>query len=247
MSLLQPLNVGPTTFTPERSSTGINRRPSRIGEEGYYLPQDLEALYAKWKTEYNRNKRAHLKQARLLDMRKNKHMISKRRHRRLNHRAMEKPASRTSDGEDENDSSGDKQSFSEEEVAGDSGLLTGDSAEDEDGDLHDDDSDDEEGSSRRRRRRRRSDSGSKGNRRQSSVKSSLTLSSKKQLKRNQATKQEVKRHACPICGKRFSRPSQLYTHSLTHSGEVNFCCIRMKAQATILFYFPMLTLLHYDD
>lgn len=206
---LQSPNVEPSTSTPERSSTRINKRPSSIGEEGYYRLQDLEALYAKWKTEYNRNKRAHLKQGRLLDMRKNKRMISKRRHKRLHHRSKEKRASRTSDDEDENNSKGDEQSFSDEEVAGDLGLLTGDS-------------DDEEGSSRGRRRRKRSDSGSKGNRRHSPVKSSSSSSSKKQLKWDQATKQEAKRHTCPVCGKRFSRPSQLYTHSLTHSGEVNF-------------------------
>lgn len=35
---------------------------------------------------------------------------------------------------------------------------------------------------------------------------------------------ESKNHECKICGKRFSRPSQLQTHSFTHSGEVSFLC-----------------------
>ncbi|KAF8979745.1 hypothetical protein BGZ52_004620 [Haplosporangium bisporale] len=35
---------------------------------------------------------------------------------------------------------------------------------------------------------------------------------------------ESKNHECKICGKRFSRPSQLQTHSFTHSGEKPHQC-----------------------
>ncbi|KAI7817707.1 hypothetical protein BC939DRAFT_402326 [Gamsiella multidivaricata] len=35
---------------------------------------------------------------------------------------------------------------------------------------------------------------------------------------------ETKRHECPICSKKFSRPSQLETHRLTHTGEKPYIC-----------------------
>lgn len=237
LTSLQSLNVRPPSSTPEGPLTWIDKKPSSIGEEGYYRQQDLEALYVKWKIEYDRNKRVQLKKDRLLDVRKNTHKISKRRHKRLHHRAKEKRATRTSDGEDEEYSSGDEQSFSDEDIAGDSGPLTGDSEEDEDGELYDDDSDDDEESSGEKRRRRRSYSGSRENRRHSHDKSSISSSSKKQLQRDQVAKQEEKRHSCPDCGKRFSRPSQLYTHSLTHSGEVNILLRENGSSHHVTFIF----------
>ncbi|KAG0010259.1 hypothetical protein BGZ81_002868, partial [Podila clonocystis] len=230
---LQLLKVGSSHLGVKLSSSipewptlsRFNKRPSSIGEEGYYLQQDLEALYAKWKTEYDRNKRVLLRKSQLLDVRRGgRHRVSKNRHKRLQlHRAKGKRATR-SQGEDEEFSSGDEQSFSDEDVAGDSGSLTGDSGEDDDGELYDGDSDDEGGRSRGRRlRRRRSDSGTRGLRQHSRDKSSKS-SSKKYMERDQAIKQEEKRHQCKACGKRFSRPSQLHTHSFTHSGERPHIC-----------------------
>jgi hypothetical protein len=224
---LQSLNVGssshprvrPSSSTPEGPTLSrINKRPLSIGEEGYYLKQDLVALYAKWKTKYDRNKRVQTRKGQLLDVKRGRHRVSKNRLKRLHHhRVKGKRATRYQD-EDEEFSSGDEKSFSEEDVAGDSGLLTGDSEEDDDGELCDGDSDGKGGISRGRRLRRRSDSGTRGYRQHSLDKSSM-LSSKKQTERDQVAKQEGKRHQCKACGKRFSRPSQLHTHSLTHSGE----------------------------
>ncbi|KAG0345412.1 hypothetical protein BG004_003724 [Podila humilis] len=37
-------------------------------------------------------------------------------------------------------------------------------------------------------------------------------------------KKDGKKHECQTCGKRFSRPSQLSTHSLTHTGERPYIC-----------------------
>ncbi|KAG0033069.1 hypothetical protein BGZ82_006263 [Podila clonocystis] len=225
---LQSLNVGSShpgaklsSSTPEWPTLSrFKKRPSSIGEEGYYLQQDLVALYAKWKTEYDRNKRVQIRTNQLLDGRRGgRHSVPKNRNNRLQlHRAKGKRATRNQ-GEDEEFSSGDEQSFSDEDIAGDSGSLTGDSEEDDDGELYDGDSDDEGEHSRGRRlRRRRSDSGTTGLRQHSRDKSSKS-SSKKHMERDQATKQEEKRHQCKACGKRFSRPSQLHTHSFTHSGE----------------------------
>lgn len=46
---------------------------------------------------------------------------------------------------------------------------------------------------------------------------------------------ESKNHECKICSKRFSRPSQLQTHSFTHSGEVSFLC-NFTTITTTLFH-----------
>ncbi|KAF9312441.1 hypothetical protein BG003_006292, partial [Podila horticola] len=221
---LQSLNVGSSSTPEGQTLSRINKRPSSIGEEGYYLKQDLEALFTKWKTEYDRNKRVLIKKGQLLDVKRGRYRVSKNHLKRLHHhRAKGKRTTRDQE-QGEVFSSGDEKSFSDEDVAGDSGSLTGDGEGDDDGELYDDVSDDERGRSRGRRlRRTRSNSGTRGGRQRSHDKSSMS-SSKKQTERDGVAKQEGKRHQCKACGKRFSRPSQLHTHSLTHSGEKPHIC-----------------------
>lgn len=65
---------------------------------------------------------------------------------------------------------------------------------------------------------------------------------------------ESKNHWCEQCGKRFSRPSQLLTHSFTHSGEVSFSlffffatysrpCFRLYSPPSLSFFFFFLQFL----
>ncbi|KAF9306516.1 hypothetical protein BGZ74_005484 [Mortierella antarctica] len=130
----------PPSSTPERPTLSrINKRPSGIGEEGYYLQQDLDALYDKWITEYDRNKRVEIRKSRMLDgTRGDRHRISKHHYKRLHRRRAKGKRTTRGQGEDEEFSSGDEQSYSDEDAAGNSGSLTGDSEEDDDGELYDD-------------------------------------------------------------------------------------------------------------
>ncbi|KAF8938621.1 hypothetical protein BGZ58_000498 [Dissophora ornata] len=82
-----------------------------------------------------------------------------------------------------------------------------DDSEDEDDDDDDDDDCKEENPSKRQRVTEK-------------VRSKLNGRGKGR-KKERRSGEEVKRHQCQTCGKRFSRPSQLETHMLTHTGEAN--------------------------
>ncbi|CAK9782075.1 unnamed protein product [Cutaneotrichosporon oleaginosum] len=45
-------------------------------------------------------------------------------------------------------------------------------------------------------------------------------------KRRQAEIQKQRRHVCPVCDKRFNRPSSLNTHMSVHTGAKPYQCLR---------------------
>lgn len=267
---LSPHTLGYSTNN--NHSTQPRQRPVRIGEEGYYGPQELEVLYRFWYPTMGRHQES--RSSRYSSPMETQERASSEDDRVTTFRSTGKgKESRTNAWQDERRDQEierytynmrDSRGYSHGVESSDNGTNTGDNFnddgrdgdvpslmdvddenldledEDEDEDNEDDDADDGEGAPLGRTQSRDSGDGSESSvgcqmdatntgfalvgRSADDAKARPGADEGKPgaTKPNRRLRgQESKNHRCKECGKKFSRPSQLQTHSFTHNGLVS--------------------------
>ncbi|KAI1316585.1 hypothetical protein EDD11_009710 [Mortierella claussenii] len=201
------LRASPSKYTSSRSlETGSKRK---LGKPGFYSDKDLDDLHALWRTEYDASDRMDFENGRARRRRIEGGTHHRLRGRQGKERSYNQPSS------DDDHADRDKHEDEEEDEEEDENEEN-DTTEDDDESSEDSDVDDglvqgsEPSSKRKGSSPKRSHRQEQGRHRHRRKNKDLTL--------------ETKRHQCPICEKRFSRPSQLETHRLTHTGEKPYIC-----------------------
>ncbi|KAG0360700.1 hypothetical protein BGZ54_009435 [Gamsiella multidivaricata] len=174
------------------SSTGPRLR---LGEEGYYTTQDLESLFEMWNAQ--RNAAASSPQEEAMIEHKKEAVRGESSSYRRSWKGKERKHSALSNGEETPEIDNDKKQD-----------YNTDSDEEEDGSDGDENEDSNIQETRQTLKRKGAFK---------STNSRYAGGNKR--KKSSLQECETKRHECPICSKKFSRPSQLETHRLTHTGE----------------------------
>jgi len=204
-----------------------------LGQAGFYSTERITALYEQWETKHKREQMRRRSKRKRCRRQKKRRSLSTENERLLSRRKPRHHAVGDADegedeggsGDDENDdpdvSSSDD--YSNRSVSG-SEEDEGDSESDEGDSSSDSGDDEEENNGDRRARYGKHKRSHKRLKKRSSRRQASGKSGGGKGKDSKSNKQvlETRRHRCITCNKRFSRPSQLETHKLTHTGQVKF-------------------------